>query len=97
MRGNTGNKSTGSCDVYTFDTIGILRHISAVSQLAVLFFTLKGIIKHASYLHKQHQGNYQEDVDEENQSSYVLSDCLASPMDIFVSLCEFRFRVYIML
>ena len=42
---------------------------------------------------KNRYRDQQEDVDEENQSYYVLSDSLATPMSIFVSLCEFRFRV----
>ena len=42
------------CDVYTSDTIGILRHISAESQLLLLFFILKEIKKQISHLHKRH-------------------------------------------
>ena len=78
------NQALRSCDVYTFDTIGILRHISIKSQLVVLFFILKEVIKQASHLHKQHHSDQQENAGKENQSSYVLSDSLATPMGIFV-------------
>ena len=50
----------------------------------VLFFILKEVIKQASHLHKQHHSDQQENAGKENQSSYVLSDSLATHMGIFV-------------
>ena len=41
-----GNQSLRQYDVCTFDTIGILRHVSSESQLMELFLILKEVMKH---------------------------------------------------
>ena len=86
-------QTTKSCDVYTFDTIGILSYISAESQLPLLFFILKEVInRHRIYTSNIMVINKKTQI-RENQPPSMLSDCLATPMGIFVSLYEFRFRV----